>query len=134
MRAWNRCRGTISGCQKTYTREQIHAALGGDMWSYLPVSGGRVVAGCFRTDLNPGAPEVVLPGTGDQIEASAEILAAQAEPIPVFLKDGPNRWRYVGDYRCVGLSRDKAEIDALAKKAGRDDVTCVLRLEAARRP
>jgi hypothetical protein len=117
--------------QKTYTREQIHAALGGNPRAYLPVKGGRVVAGCFKTDLNPGAPEVVLPGTGDQIEASAELLARQAEPIPVFLKDAANRWRYVGDYRCVGLSRDAKEIDALAKKAGRDDVTCVLRLEPA---
>ncbi len=115
--------------RKTYTREQIHAALGGDTWSYLPVSGGRVVAGCFRTDLNPGAPEVVLPGKGDKIEKNAEILAAQAGPIPVFLKDATHRWRYVGDYRCVGLSRDKVEIDVLAKKAGRDDVTCVLRLQ-----
>jgi hypothetical protein len=92
-----------------------------------PRSGDRVAAGCFRT--NPDAPDVVLSGKGDKIEASAELLAKQVEPIPVFLKDGPNRWRYVGEYRCVGLSRDKAEIDALAKKAGRDDVTCVLRLE-----
>jgi hypothetical protein len=118
--------------QKTDTREQIHAALGGNPRAYLPVKGGRVVAGCFSPKLNPGAPEVILPGTGKQIEASAEVLARQAEPIPVFLKDATNRWRYVGDYRCVGLSRDKAEIEALAKKAGRDDVTCVLRLEAAR--
>lgn len=117
--------------QETYTREQIHAALGGDTWSYLPVSGDRAVAGCFRTDLNPGAPEVVLPGEGDKIEKNAEILAAQADSIPVFLKDGPNRWRYVGDYRCVRLSRDPREIAALAKKAGRDDVTCVLRLQRA---
>lgn len=78
--------------QKTYTREQIHAALGGDTWSYLPASGGRVIAGCFRTDLNPGAPEVILPGTGDRIEDRAEMLAAQPEPIPVFLKDATNRW------------------------------------------
>lgn len=42
--------------QKTYTREQIHAALGGNPRAYLPVKGGRVVAGCFKTDLNPGAP------------------------------------------------------------------------------
>jgi hypothetical protein len=117
--------------RKTYTREQIHAALGGELWSYLPAKDGRVVAGCFRQDLNPGAPEVILPGTGDRIEDRADMLAAQTEPIPVFLKDGPNKWRYVGDYRCTGLSRDKAEIAALAKKAGRDDVTCVLRLERA---
>jgi len=95
------------------------------------VSGGRVVAGCFRSDLNPGAPEVVLPGKGDKIEKSAEILAAQADSIPVFLKDTTNRWRYVGDYRCVGLSRDAQETAALAKRAGRDDVTCVLRLQRA---
>jgi hypothetical protein len=112
--------------QKTYTREQIHAALGGNPRAYLPVKDGRVVAACFRKDRNPDAPDVVLPGTGPHIEGSAKLLSRQVEPIPVFLKDATNRWRYVGDYRCAGLSRDKAEIDALAKKAGRDDVACVL--------
>ncbi len=119
--------------QRTYTREQIHSALGGDLQSYLPVSGDLVVAGCFRKDRNPDAPEVILPGTGPQIEGRAERLATQVEAIPVFLKEGASQWRYVGDYRCVGLSRDPREIEAYARKAVRDDVTCVLRLERVKR-
>jgi len=71
---------------------------------------------------------VIPPATGNEIESSAELLAGQAEPIPGFLKDALNRCHYVGDYRCVGLSRDAQVITALAKKARRDDVTCMLRL------
>jgi len=37
------------------TRGEIHAVEGGDLASYLPHVGGRVVAACLRLDTNPSA-------------------------------------------------------------------------------
>ena len=49
---------------KCYTRETIAVQ---DTVGYLPLDGnGKVEAGCFRSDLNPDAPEIILPGTGTQ--------------------------------------------------------------------
>ena len=57
---------------KPYTREYIASIVGGLAEPYLPQdTAGRVVAVCVRYDLNPDAPDIILPGTGPVIEASA---------------------------------------------------------------
>lgn len=104
---------------RTYTRDEIHAVLGGDKQSYLPRKNGRVVCGAFSPLLNPDAPKIVLPGSGPGIEGSAEQLATQPEAIPVFIKRRTNQWEYVGDYRLISLSRDKTIIEQYAVRAGR---------------
>lgn len=114
---------------RIYTRRDITDAIGGSMVSYLPTVDGRVVCGCFSTDLNPDAPEIVLPGTGPGIEGAAKQVRRQTEPIPVFMKAGSGRWRYVGLYRPKSRVPTPEERREHARRAGRTDVTTVLWFE-----
>jgi hypothetical protein len=63
-----------------YTRDQIHSRLGGGLQDYLPHKNLRVVCGCFRTDTNPAAPEVILPGIGPDIQKWARVFRNQKYP------------------------------------------------------
>jgi len=96
---------------------------------YLPHVDGRVVAGCFSKKLNPQAPNVILPGTGPEIERWARVFADQGGAIPVFMKQRSNEWYCMGAFRCVRLADDPATIHEHASLADRDDVTMVLFLE-----
>jgi len=82
-----------------YTLDVVNSALGGDTMSYLPQLRGRIVGGRFTNVMNPNAPYQVLVGDRPQVRRKAELLAAQEGTIPVFLKQGPNRWRYHGVMR-----------------------------------
>lgn len=118
---------------KTYTRPEIHDALGGSLISYLPRKDGRVVCGCFSADLNPGAPDVVLAGFGREIELAARVFAGQSDAVPVFMKKRSNSWEYVGDFRVNRLSEDPVEVSPHAQRAGRTgEVSLVLFLERVR--
>ena len=110
---------------KSYNRVTIAKPVGGgNLQSYLPTVDGRVVCGCFRTDMNPNAPDVILPGDGPIIRGAAEVLCAQGGTIPVFLKDAHARWRYMGRYEVERFSSD--EKDVAAHRGGRTDVTRVI--------
>jgi hypothetical protein len=114
-----------------YSRAEIHAELGGNARSFLPTVDGVVVAGCFRRDLNPDAPEVVLPGNGPTMMQSAAALAASGHSIPVFLFGETKDWRFIGLYRATQCSTDPAEIEIHSTQARRTDVSCVLHMVAA---
>ena len=115
---------------RTYTRTEIHDALGGGVQDYLPHVDGVVVCGCFNPDLNPDAPDVVLPGFGPGIERWAEVFAGQRTAVPCFLKRATNAWEYVGEFRVRELSRSQAEIERWAAVAHRKrDVSMVLHME-----
>ncbi len=112
-----------------YTRLEIHAVVGGGTQDYLPHHEGNVVCACLNPSLNPGAPEIVLPGTGPGIEQWAQVFANQMQFVPTFLKRGTGQWEYVGDYRVQRRSVDTAEIKKQSAASGRDDLSMVLRLE-----
>ena len=115
---------------KTYTRTEIHDALGGGVQDYLPHVRGVVVCGCFNPDLNPDAPDVVLPGFGPAIERWADAFAQQGTAVPCFLKRATNAWEYVGEFRVRELSRSQVEIERWASAAHREgDVSMVLHME-----
>jgi hypothetical protein len=110
-----------------YTREAIHDKLGGgSKQAYLPNKGGLVLCACLRTDTNPGAPDVILPGDGPEIRRSSELLCGQKRAIPVFIKRGVNDWECVGDYVVDRWSENPAEIAEHSRRAGRRDVTRVI--------
>jgi hypothetical protein len=115
---------------QTYTRGEIREALGGDLSSYLPHVDGRVVCGCFRFDLNPDAPDVILPGRGPQIERWARIFATQRDFIPCFVKADSNAWEYVGRFCVRRVISDAVELRARARAASRppEDLSMVLYL------
>lgn len=113
--------------RERYTREAIHERLGGgSKQAYLPNKGGVVLCACLRTDTNPGAPDVILPGDGPEIQRSSNLLCEQKSAIPVFIKRDINDWEYVGDYVVDRWSESPAEIAEHARRAGRYDVTRVI--------
>jgi hypothetical protein len=114
---------------RTYTRDEIHAVVGGSLQAFLPTVDGQVVCACLRTDMNPDAPDVVLVGDGEIIVSTAEQFASQAEPVPTFLKHATGEWVYRGMYRVRFASRDPGEIAERARRADRDDVVMLLYLE-----
>jgi hypothetical protein len=97
-----------------YTRAEIHDLLGGSIQSFLPIKEGRVVCGCFVRGpaMNPNAPEEVLFGTAGEspdINRAADLAFEQGQrgdAIPVFLKIHSGEWKYVGEYLCIGITRD----------------------------
>jgi hypothetical protein len=97
---------------KNYSRKEISAALGGGEVEFLPTTDGRVVCGCFTTDHNPSAPNIVIPGTGKVIERSAKLFCEQDYPVPVFIKRRSNEWGYIGYYKVDHFSTDPAVIAA----------------------
>lgn len=115
-----------------YTREQIHDAVGGGLTEALPHRDGRVVAACLDPRINPGAPELVAVGNSPNAQRWAGVFAEQREPVPIFLKDGVQRWRYVGDFRVVGQTADPEELRAHVVK-GAEPPAALLQLEPASR-
>lgn len=116
-----------------YTREEIAQELGGSAIEFLPNVNGRVVCACLRTDLNPDAPQIILPGFGKQIQASAEALCKQHDPIPVFIKRRVNEWEYVGDFAVERYSQDAGEIANNETRAGRhgaEGISVVIHMKA----
>ncbi len=105
---------------ESYRREEISLMLGGSPWTYLPRYGGNVVSGCFRTDLNPKAPEEVLVGFGPLRVSSARRLVEQGTPIPVFIPRASARWEYVGYYRGKKFSDSPSEVTPKARAANLD--------------
>jgi hypothetical protein len=116
---------------RSYTREFIRDHLGGDPYSFLPESGGRIVCGCFSDEKNPEAPdEILVGGSGENGNLrKARTLSRQDGPIPVFLKQDVKKWRYSGIYRARGLIEDRAYIERKQRMAGRSDVVLALQLE-----
>ena len=120
-----------------YTREIIAAEDSEER--YLPLDGnGKVAAGCFRYDLNPDAPEIVLPGTGAIIELAADEFRRGGYSVPTFIKLAIGRWQYVGNYHVVKFSTDPELIEQHQERAaqlgdrkrtGREKITMVLYLE-----
>jgi hypothetical protein len=67
---------------------------------YLTNARGTIVCGTFRRDLNPDAPEIVLPGVSKKHWGeNAALLCAQRQSIPVFTKEAGLPWEYHGIFR-----------------------------------
>lgn len=113
---------------QSYTRREIHQAVGGSVQSYLPTVDGRVVAACLRRDTNPDAPFTILPGTGPGIEGAAARLVARQAPVPTFLKRGVGDWEFVGEFAAAHQSFERDEIRQHSERARREDVTSVIHM------
>lgn len=117
-----------------YSRRQISEMIGGSPVAYLPYKDGEVLCGCFDPSpgLNPGAPEEVLFGSGPIVEETAELVYRQGVSIPVFIHRAPAQWEYVGNYQCVGLSRDPALLkQRMQKYSERGEIVGALRFKRA---
>ncbi|MET0519115.1 MAG: DUF6697 family protein [Burkholderiaceae bacterium] len=83
---------------KDYSREDIHAQCGGNKQAFLPTHQGKVVAACLSPERNPQAPDIVLCSSGAAARAAGRTLAKQSGPIPVFIRQDANRWRFMGSF------------------------------------
>lgn len=104
---------------QTYTRREIRAALGGDMSSCFPHRNGRVVCGCFNTDLNPDAPDVILPGRGAAEQRWARVFAKQHGFVPCFVRKHSDTWEYLGHFCVRRVISDATELTVRARRASR---------------
>ncbi|MBI3896099.1 MAG: hypothetical protein HY313_09230 [Acidobacteria bacterium] len=111
-----------------YTRADIHNELGGGIQDFLPHVDGRVVCGCFTSDLNPNAPWEILPGNGPDIIHWAEVFRQQGNAIPVFLKREVNRWEYTGMWRAGEIIKNQQEIAEREQRTGRTDISMIVTL------
>lgn len=82
-----------------YSRMEIAAEVKGSVQWYLPTYKREIVAICLRRSHNPKAPNVVFCGFGKRIETTAEWLSQETKPLPVFVKEDVNRWKYYGQFR-----------------------------------
>ena len=101
---------------KRYSRDEIQSALRGEIQSYLPQYKKRIVAGCFRQELNPDAPNEIQVGKKPKVVRKAKFLSQQEnKKIPVFikpkgLKNTDRVWEYQGKYEFFELSNDQKQI------------------------
>jgi hypothetical protein len=83
---------------KDYSRENIHQTVGGNKESFLPAYRGKIVAACLRPELNPRAPEYIVCNSGAAARAAGITLSRQTDPVPVFIRQGSDRYRFVGHF------------------------------------
>jgi len=122
----------------SYTRDHIHAELGGETVSCLPQQGGRIVCGCFSPESNPEASYEILVGGMDEeggegpVLRTAKTLSRQEGPIPVFLKQATNSWLLDGHFRVKGVVEGRDNIERKQRRANRGSPALSMMSEARR--
>lgn len=109
-----------------YTREQIHAALGGGKRGFLLTAAGRVTGLCVTRAKNPAAPDVILVDGSRAAVGRVRRFAATGAVVPLFIKRRPGDWEYVGDRLVRSFTEDPAALGDLAARAGRGGVALAL--------
>lgn len=109
-----------------YAWHQLRLVVGHAPHGYLTEIEGNIVCGCFRLDLNPDAPDIILPGTRDDWMSKASRFERQATAAPVFLKAEGLPWEYAGNYRVESSTSNLAEIAIHRERVGRNDIGLVL--------
>ena len=102
-----------------YTRDEIHAELGGSKVSCLPTQGGRIVAACLSRKFSPAAPQVVLCGQGQRTGAVSKLLTITPGKLPVFIKQAAGRWEFRGNFRVDGSFSSGARFESFVSGSGR---------------
>ena len=113
-----------------YTRDEIHAEVGGSKQAYIPTLNCSVVAVCVKRDLNPRAPRELLCGVGPVIAKTGAWLALTKGKVPVFVKQSVNNWKYMGSHRVVGSYASGPRFRAMLVGSGRlqKDVSLAIEL------
>ena len=104
---------------QTYTRDQIHDAVGGSKQAYIATVKGSVVAVCVKSTLNPRAPRELLCGVGPIIAKTGAILAATTQLVPIFIKKEVNVWEYMGMYRPMASHTSGSRFATMVSGSGR---------------
>ena len=103
-----------------FTWSQIEDWIGPGFKPYLNDDGQRINCGTFKLQLNPDAPDIILPGKRVKgWELRAIKFAEQSEPIPVFVKAEGLPWEYVGEKKVEAIVRNPREISLHAARSRR---------------
>ena len=102
-----------------YTRDEIHAEVGGSKVSCLPTQDGMVVAACLSQKFSPAAPHVVLCGQGQRTGAVSKLLTIKQGTLPVFVKRAACRWEFCGDFRVDQSFSSGARFESFVSGSGR---------------
>ena len=102
-----------------YTRDEIHAGVGGSKVSCLPTQGGRIVAACLSQKFSPAAPQVVLCGQGQRTGAVSKLLTITPGKLPVFIKQAAGRWKFRGNFRVDESFSSGARFESFVFGSGR---------------
>ena len=103
---------------QTYSREEIHKAIGGDKQGMFPMAGGRVVCCCIKPDVNPQAPSSLFVGDHPKKYRAARQWADEGHDIPILVKRAVNHWEYIGQYHVVRASEDVKDRQSEEEKIG----------------
>ena len=104
---------------RQYTRDEIHAEVGGSKVSCLPTQGGRIVAACLSQKFSPAAPHVVLCGQGPRTGAVSKLLTIKLGKLPVFIKRATSRWEFRGNFRVDESFSSGARFESFVSGSGR---------------
>ena len=102
-----------------YTRDEIHAELGGSKVACLPTHGGRIVAACLSPKFSPAAPHVVLCGQGQRTGAVSRLLTVKPDKLPVFIKRAASQWEFRGNFRVDESFSSGARFESFISGSGR---------------
>ena len=94
---------------KLYSWKDVEEHWGGEQ-TYLAKRGGRIICATLDQKKNPDAPEVMVVGHKPRNSRRGEEFCNQKEPVPLFIKEAKNKWRYKGRYGVAGFTTDQQEI------------------------
>jgi len=115
---------------RAYTREEIARMVGGGSeQDYMPNKDGMILCLCLTQEYDPRGPQVVLVGTGPNVERQAELFCAQKTSVPVFFKQKAHLWEYAGNYACVRWTDDPEDVCAYEESSGRRNLKKVIFME-----
>lgn len=114
-----------------YAWHQIESLVGHPPHGYLTEVEGRIVCGCFLLDLNPDAPDIVLPGTRQDWIEKATLFQTQSAKdstgaVPIFVKAEGLPWEHVGHYQVEAITFNPIEIGIHQKRTNRNDIGLVM--------
>lgn len=110
-----------------YHWREIGRLVGHEPYGYLTQVNQNIVCGCFRTDLNPNAPSIVLPGGNDpQWVAKARLFQRQGTTIPIFVKTEGLPWEFVGQFRVEAMTQNPVEIQIHRECHNLDNIGAVM--------
>ena len=109
-----------------YGWHQIESVVGHKPHGYLTEVDGKIVSGCVLMDLNPNAPDILLPGTREDWIKKALLFASQTTAVPILLKAEGLPWEYAGDFWVESFTRSPVEIAIHQSNSNRQDVGLVM--------
>lgn len=114
---------------KTITTKQLAQILaGGD--SYIRTKGGVVKGLAITIAKNPEAPEIIIVGKKPRVVANAHVLLKSNKPVPVYLKQAINNWKYIGIYKAECYRKDQETIKKHCGPRSENEVDGILFLSS----